>query len=170
MTRPSIRRSVTLAVLSLSVALLSALTPTWAAAASKTVVVRVVDGDTVIVKSGRTTETVRILGIDTPETKKPGVAVQCGGPEASKRTTRLLPVGSTVGVELDPSQPARDKYGRLLAHLRMSKGDLVAEVLLREGLAVRYRAAVTAYDSSFRLLEANAKQAMVGNWARCTGL
>lgn len=156
------------------VALLSLLTWVFipgstAAIATKVKVVRVIDGDTLVVKLSGKDVTVRILGIDTPETVKPGSPVACGGAEASARTKKLLPTGSYVTLIDDSSQPAVDRYGRRLAHVVMSDKQRVADVLLREGLAVRYRAATTSYDATFRTLEATAKASLVGNWSRCAG-
>jgi micrococcal nuclease len=99
-------------------------------------VVRAVDGDTLEVAiDGGPTETVRVLGVDTPETVKPDTPVQCFGPRASAfehehvegRRVRLL-----VGVE------PRDIYGRLLAYVwvRGPRGPYFLErLLLRRGLA-----------------------------------
>jgi micrococcal nuclease len=67
----------------------------------------VVDGDTVRIVSRGFQTTIRLIGIDTPETKRPGYPVQCGGPAASAETTRLLPVGLAVRVVSDPSQDIR---------------------------------------------------------------
>ncbi len=60
-------------------------------------------------------EKVRLIGIDTPETKKPDTPVQCFGPEASAYTAALVPVGTKVHLERDAE--ARDVYGRLLAYV-----------------------------------------------------
>lgn len=77
-------------------------------------VVEVIDGDTVKVKMNGKTETVRLIGIDTPETVHPSKPVQPYGPEASNYTKSKL-AGKTVYLELDVEQ--RDKYGRLLAYV-----------------------------------------------------
>lgn len=92
-----------------------------AAAAAPTVltgtVTRVVDGDTVRVEVRGFETTARLLGIDTPETKRQGYPVQCGGPAASAEAARLLPRGTRVRVVSDPSQDVRDKYGRFLGYV-----------------------------------------------------
>jgi micrococcal nuclease len=99
-------------------------------------VVRAVDGDTLEVAiDGGATETVRLIGVDTPETVKPDTPVQCFGPRASRfehhrvegRRVRLL-----TGVE------PRDYYGRLLAYVWVGEGSrarLLEAELLRRGLA-----------------------------------
>jgi micrococcal nuclease len=95
-------------------------------------VVRAVDGDTLeVALDNGATETVRLIGVDTPETVKPDTPVQCFGPRASAfehrsvegRRVRLL-----VGVE------PRDVYGRLLAYVWIG-GRFLEDVLLRRGLA-----------------------------------
>lgn len=77
----------------------------------------VVDGDTVKVVARGFETTVRLVGIDTPETRRPGTPIQCFGPEATARTERLLPVGRAVRVVSDPTQDVRDRYGRFLGYV-----------------------------------------------------
>lgn len=97
-------------------------------------VVRVVDGDTIEVDLGAPDAvTVRILGIDTPETHHPTRPVECFGPEASARLRQLLPEGSIV--ELTRDVELHDLYGRLLASVRRPDGTAVDEVMAREGYA-----------------------------------
>lgn len=91
-------------------------------------VVNVVDGDTIKVETG---ETVRYIGIDTPETVHPAKPVQCYGKEASDKNTELVE-GKIIELEKDMSE--KDKYGRLLRYIWL--GDvLINEVLVREGFA-----------------------------------
>src|SRR3954468_1812458 len=78
-------------------------------------VLRVVDGDTIVVKlPGGDDQYVRYIGIDTPETVKPGTPVQCGGPKAHAVNERLVG-GRTVILRFDAER--RDVYGRLLAYV-----------------------------------------------------
>jgi micrococcal nuclease len=78
-------------------------------------VTHVVDGDTIDVRLRDGSEdTVRYIGIDTPETVKPGTPVQCGGPKAHEANERLVG-GRTVVLRLD--EEPRDVYGRLLAYV-----------------------------------------------------
>lgn len=100
-------------------------------------VVAVVDGDTVKVDLGGITTSIRIIGIDTPETVHPNKPVQCFGPEASQRASELLE-GQTVGVEYDGSQGRLDRYGRTLAYLWLPDGRLFTTVMLSEGYAEEY--------------------------------
>jgi micrococcal nuclease len=95
-------------------------------------VIETVDGDTIVVRlaDGRE-ETVRILGVDTPETKDPRKPVQCYGPEASAFTHDRLQ-GRTVTLERDAE--LRDRYGRLLAYVYVD-GERFDDELLRLGYA-----------------------------------
>ncbi|MGH8992370.1 MAG: thermonuclease family protein [Acidimicrobiia bacterium] len=94
-------------------------------------VVGVVDGDTVEVVAGGRRETVRLLGVDTPETVHPRRPVECFGPEASAFThSRLL--GRRVRLEFD--RVRRDPYGRLLAYVEVD-GYRFNDVLLAGGYA-----------------------------------
>jgi micrococcal nuclease len=96
------------------------------------VAVRAVDGDTLEVRlDDGDVETVRLIGVDTPETVKPDTPVQCFGPQASAfehRRTEGKRVRLLVGVE------PRDFYGRLLAYVVVDNRLLEVE-LLRRGLA-----------------------------------
>ena len=87
-------------------------------------IVRVIDGDTLRVRlSSGQQITVRLIGIDTPETKRPGVAVECGGKAASAFMHQLAfrrGRGRQVTLVGDPSQDATDRYGRTLAYVDAS--------------------------------------------------
>ena len=134
------------------------------------VVEHVVDGDTIDVRlqssSGRR-ERVRLIGIDTPESKKPNTPVECFALEASAGTARLLPVGTPV--RLDQDVEARDRYGRLLAYVhRASDGLFVNLELARAGYAsvLTYPPNVAHVDD-FVSAVAAARAARVGLWGRC---
>jgi micrococcal nuclease len=91
-------------------------------AATTAVVLKVVDGDTVdIVDDVRGRLRVRLLGIDTPETKKPNYTIGCWGPEASQFAQETL-LGQRVALIPDPTQDRTDRYGRTLAYLDKADG------------------------------------------------
>jgi micrococcal nuclease len=101
-------------------------------------VLKVVDGDTVdIVDDVRGRLRIRLLGIDTPETKKPGFTVGCGGPEATEFATSTL-VGQRVAFITDPSQDQRDRFGRTLAYLDRADGWDYSVEAARAGVAHSY--------------------------------
>jgi len=130
-------------------------------------VTRVVDGDTVALAFTNTEETVRLIGIDTPETVKPNSPVECFGPEASERTKTLLPAGTKVRVERDIE--ARDRYGRLLAYLRrVDDGLFVNKSLVIDGFATPLRIEPNiAYADDFARAAEQARAAQLGLWAVC---
>ena len=133
------------------------------------IITSVVDGDTVHVRVGRSVETVRLIGIDTPETKDPRRPVGCYGPEASARTKELLPKGTHVKIVADAE--ARDAYGRLLAYVtRADDGLFVNLALAAEGFAeVLTIAPNTAHADEFRAAVDTARTAGLGMWSACTG-
>lgn len=137
--------------------------------AANATVERVVDGDTVLVSFDGRSETVRLIGIDTPETVKPDTPVQCFGPEASALTTSLLPAGTAVRIERDVE--ARDHYGRLLGYVyRAVDGLFVNLELVATGHAVllTYPPNVT-HVAQFVDAANVAERADLGLWAACAG-
>jgi micrococcal nuclease len=102
-------------------------------------VTHVVDGDTIdVALPDGSEETVRYIGIDTPETVKPGTPVQCGGPRAHDVNERLVG-GRTVTLRFDRER--RDVYDRLLAYVYVpgaapgGRPLFVNAELVRRGLA-----------------------------------
>jgi micrococcal nuclease len=135
------------------------------AASGTYAVIRVVDGDTVSVSIEGKTETVRFIGIDTPETVDPRKAVQCFGKEASDKTKELL-AGRRVMLEKDPSQGERDKYGRVLAYVFRADGLFVNEYLVAQGFAHEYTYdAPYKYQAQFRAAQSEARAEGRGLWA-----
>lgn len=130
---------------------------------------RVVDGDTVVVQLGTVTESVRLIGVDTPETVDQRSPVQCYGPEASDRTKALLPPGTPVRLERDAE--ARDQYGRLLAYVfRAADGLFVNLALVREGAGTVLVIEPNAtFAVQLRDAEATARAAGAGLWGACGG-
>ena len=95
------------------------------------------DGDTIKVLIGSKTETVRLIGVDTPETKDPRKPVQCFGKQASDFTNQQLK-GVKVRLAADTTQQDRDKYGRLLRYVYMQNGTLFNQLLVASGYAYEY--------------------------------
>lgn len=98
------------------------------------IVKRVVDGDTLEVSYKGQDTTVRLLNVDTPETKHPNKIVECLGPEATDFLEEMLPEGSRVTLEFDIEKT--DKYGRTLAGVYKDSGELVNAEIARKGLGV----------------------------------
>jgi len=136
-------------------------------------VVRVVDGDTVrVLVDGQGEDvSVRLIGIDTPETVAPGRPVECFGPEASEFAEQLLD-GARVLLELDPTQGETDRYDRTLAYVWVESptGELTLFNLaaITGGYAeeVTY-AADYAWQAEFIAADRAAREAGVGRWSAC---
>jgi micrococcal nuclease len=125
---------------------------------------RVIDGDTIEVRIGGGEDEVRYIGIDTPETVKPGTAVQCFGPQASALNHRLVE-GRQVRLVFDRER--RDVYGRLLAYVYAGPVFVNAR-LVRAGAARPLT--IPPNDSHavlFRRLARSAGLAGRGLWGAC---
>ncbi len=129
-------------------------------------VLRVVDGDTILVAIGGRQERVRYIGVDTPETVKPHTRVQCFGKRASAANHRLV---DGRAVRLDADAEARDRYGRLLAYVyRASDGLFVNAALLRGGYATTLTIAPNVrFADRFAALARQARDAGRGLWSAC---
>ncbi len=111
-------------------------------------VIAVVDGDTIKVRladGGR--ETVRLVGIDTPESRRPNTPVECGAKQAGAALNQLVARRDATLVR-DPTQDARDRYGRTLAYVDVGSRD-AGEAMVRGGWATPY-----VYDEPFERLRA----------------
>ncbi len=130
-------------------------------------VVRVVDGDTIVVRLHGAEERVRLLGIDTPESVDPRSPVECFGKEAAAHTASLLPPGTPVRLVRDVE--ARDRYDRLLAYVyRADDGTFVNLRLVEDG----YAAVLTyppnvAHADEFVVAAGDAREAGRGLWSAC---
>jgi micrococcal nuclease len=133
-------------------------------------IVRVVDGDTLRVEINGQEKVVRLVGIDTPETHKPGVKVECGGRDASASMARLAPAGAAAKITPDPTQDSADRYGRLLAYVVVDHHTIQREQV-RLGWAEVYVYEGKPFQrvDSFRRAERAAKRAHRGVWGQCKG-
>ncbi|MGI8806721.1 MAG: thermonuclease family protein [Acidimicrobiales bacterium] len=129
------------------------------------VVRKVIDGDTIDVSGG---ERVRLIGIDTPETKDPNRPAGCFGLEASRFTSTVLPPGTPVRLVGDAEQ--RDRYGRLLAYVyRRADGLFVNAELLRRGYAQLLTIPPNvAHTDQLAAIARDARAGSQGLWAACT--
>src|SRR5829696_5122710 len=133
-------------------------------ASASAYVTRVVDGDTIEVRLGGREEDVRYIGVDTPETVKPGEPVQCFGPQASQFNHRLV---ERERVRLVFGAERRDVYGRLLAYVYLGERFVNAD-LLRRGLARTLTIPPNdRFASRFEGLELAAARAGHGLWSAC---
>lgn len=125
----------------------------------------VVDGDTIeVVRENGTKDTVRLLGVDTPETKHPNKPVECMGLEASAFTRERL-LGKRVRLVEDLE--VRDKYDRLLAHILID-GSPFGTVLVEKGYAsVLIIEPNKMYGRELVQAQLKAKKAGIGIWGKC---
>lgn len=127
-------------------------------------VVRVVDGDTIKVKIGGRVETVRLIGVDTPETVDPRRSVQYFGREASDFVTDLAE-GEEVRLEADRQCANRDKYRRLLRYVYLPDGKLLNAEIIVQGYGFAYTKYPFSRMKEFRKLQRTARRAARGLWA-----
>ena len=127
-------------------------------------VVRVVDGDTIVVlKDGRKTK-VRIYGVDTPETVHPKKKVEYYGKEASQFTRNLLQ-GESVYLQYEPGQSPQDHYGRTVAYVFRAPDGLFVDVeILRQGYGHHYTKKPSIHADLFRYYEQAARESRRGLW------
>lgn len=121
--------------------------------------VRVVDGDTVVLDGD---ERVRLIGVDTPESKKPGTPVQYFALRASD-FLRDLVQGRRVRLEYE--QRRKDKHGRTLAYLYLEDGTFVNLEIVRRGFGFAYTQFPFRYLDEFRTAERAARESGTGLWA-----
>lgn len=152
-------------------------------------VTHVRDGDTIEVRTGGGEQVVRLLGIDTPESVRPGTPVECGSLEAKDLVLRLLyarPLdtdgdgladrdggrGRRVVLERDGSQDDADRYGRLLRYVRLrGAARTLEERILGAGWAAVYVYAGRRFErfGAFVAAARAAKRARRGVYRRCGG-
>ncbi|MDR0877740.1 MAG: thermonuclease family protein [Treponema sp.] len=127
-----------------------------------------VDGDTVRVRIPNppaglgAVETIRLIGVDTPETVHPKRKLEFFGKEASSFTKNEL-LGRQVSLAFD--WDLRDKYGRLLAYIYTSNGGCFNAALIREGYGHAYTRFTFQFMDEFRALEQDARRHKRGLWA-----
>lgn len=130
-------------------------------------VVRVVDGDTIVVLVDGKEEKIRIIGINAPESVDPRRGVQCFGKEASAHLAAILE-GQSVTLTVDPTQDDVDKYGRWLRYVDVPSMDVGRQMIL-DGYAYEY-----TYDepyerqTEYRSVQVEAEDAGAGLWAEDT--
>ncbi len=120
---------------------------------------RVIDGDTFVLYSG---EKVRLIGVDTPETKHPQKPVQYFAKEASEFTRRMIE-GKTILLEYDGKRS--DRYGRLLAYVYLHDGTFLNAEIIKQGYGFAYTRYPFNYLDEFRNYEREARENGKGLWS-----
>jgi micrococcal nuclease len=131
--------------------------------AANATVARVVDGDTIVLRGG---ERVRYIGMDTPESVKPGTPVQCYAKAASHENQQLV-AGERVRLRYDAEH--EDRYGRTLAYVyRARDGLFVNAELVRRGYARQLTIPPNvAHAGLFGRLATQARERGRGLWRAC---
>ncbi len=128
-------------------------------------VTAVVDGDTLKAEADGQMETIRLIGIDTPEVVDPRRPVQCFGQEASQKAKDVLS-NQRVRLVADATQSERDKYGRLLRYVFLEDGTSFNQLMIEEGYAHEYTydSNPYQYQSDFLTAERLAREGKRGLW------
>jgi micrococcal nuclease len=147
------RRTFYLEFLCVLLTLSLAAQPTWRTC------IRVIDGDTIVLDRN---ETVRLIGVDTPETKDPRKPVQYFGQEAYEFTKTMVE-GKSVRLEYD--QTKVDKYGRTLAYIYLEDGTFLNAEIIKQGYGFAYTIYAFKYLEEFRQYEREARENERGLWA-----
>lgn len=131
-------------------------------------VTSVIDGDTFEADIGGKPITVRVLGINTPETVDPRKPVECYGKEASNEAKELL-AGRKVRLEANPGREPLDKYRRYLLYVYRDDGMFYNESMIEHGFAREYTFNGEKYEfqGRFRKAEEEAKSQKLGLWKEC---
>jgi len=126
------------------------------------------DGDTITVDMNGTQETIRFIGVDTPETHDPRKPVQCYGPAASAFTKNTLTAaGSKVRLSADSLSNNRDRYERLLRYVYLPDGTNLNLKLIREGYGFYYPYFPFSKSNEFAAAQKLAQSETRGLWGNC---
>lgn len=131
-------------------------------------VTKVIDGDTIYTSKYK----IRIIGVDTPETKDPRKPVECFGKEAFEKMVELVS-GQEVYLEKDPNQGLTDKYGRALRNVYLKDGSNVAYEIIAQGYGHEYTYKVPhKWQAEYKTAEKDASKKELGLWSPsiCDGL
>lgn len=128
-------------------------------------VIKVIDGDTVNINKDGEIITLRLIGLDTPETVHPSKPVECFGREASDKAKAML-TGKQVRIETDSSQGEYDKYGRTLAYIHLEDGTHFNKYMIEEGYGYEYTYDLPyKYQTEFKQAQQEARVDKRGLWA-----
>ncbi len=125
-----------------------------------------VDGDTIAVDMAGNKETIRFIGVDTPETHDPRKQVQCFGVAAANFTKNLIGTND-VRLESDPLSTNRDRYNRLLRYIYLPDGRLVNAEIIKQGYGFAYLSFPFTKSNEFQSYQTEARQQNKGLWQDC---
>lgn len=130
-------------------------------------VVSFADGDTISVAMNGQTERVRLIGVDTPETAKNGVAGQCYAQAAAAFTRDQIKADGSIRLQADPIGDNRDRYGRLLRYVYLPDGSQLNRRLIEEGYGFAYLFFPFSQSADFAAAQNQARQNGKGLWSNC---
>lgn len=142
--------------------------PVMPANVQRATLTRIIDGDTIEVSLNGVTESIRLIGLDTPERG------QCFTTQATAQVTQIIVgqaavAGVEVLLEADPSQDDRDRFARLLRFVWLPDARQVNFLMIRDGFGFEYTfRRAYKYQAEFRGAEAYAKQGQLGLWSPTT--
>jgi len=126
-----------------------------------------VDGDTIKVDMNGKIETIRFIGVDTPETHDPRKAVQCFGVVAAAFTKGYIGTNN-VRLESDPLDTNRDRYDRLLRYVYLPNNSLVNAEIIKQGYGFAYTGFPFSKTEDFLSYQRTAREQNKGLWSSCT--
>lgn len=129
-------------------------------------VISFADGDTIEIDMNGARESIRFIGVDTPETQDPRTSVQCFGRAASEFTKNLIG-DNNVRLEADPTNTNRDRYNRLLRYVYLPDGRLVNAEVIKAGYGFAYILFPFEKMEEFRAYESQAREQNLGLWGSC---
>lgn len=131
-------------------------------------VLKVIDGDTIRVLINNKEDTVRLIGIDSPEIVDERKPVQCFGKESSGKAKEVLN-GKAIILESDSTQSDRDEYGRLLRYVFLDSLNF-NKLMISEGYAREYtfKGRSYKYQAEFVRMEKEARESKKGLWSSLT--
>ncbi|MFB6181918.1 MAG: thermonuclease family protein [Candidatus Magasanikbacteria bacterium] len=137
---------------------------------TKSLVTQVMDGDTIEVKHNNKEKTLRLIGIDAPETKHPDKPIQCFGKESKEKLKELV-LDKKVRLKKDSISDDVDKYDRLLRYVYIDD-KLVNSYLIKKGYVYAYTTFPFEKEDRFEQLEDMAENNNRGLWAKssCNGM
>lgn len=124
------------------------------------------DGDTITIEMDGKEERIRMIGVDTPETKDPRKPVQCFGQAASEFTKNLIG-NQPVRLESDDLSDNRDRYRRLLRYVYLPDGRLVQAEIIKQGFGFAYTSFPFTKSDEFKAYEKDARAENRGLWGSC---
>lgn len=129
---------------------------------------RVVDGDTIVIVQNKETIKVRLMGVDTPETKSVKKGIQCFGPEAYEFSKQKLE-GKSVSITFDSISGSKDIYNRYLAYVYLSgESKSFNQQLIENGYAREYSMDQPyQYRTEFQAIAKKAENNKLGLWGEC---